>query len=78
MNLVDVVIQVTSEERDQLETRALAQGFDSVDAYLKALIALDMVDPTPAEIRAGIKQGLREALRGEYVSLDTLWDDDDD
>lgn len=78
--MVDLVIQLTAEEHAQLETRARERGFTNIDDYLKSLIELDAEqdDLSHAELRASIKQGFREALRGEYVPLDSLWRDDDE
>ena len=77
-DMINLVLRITEEEEEQIKARAQARGFDDVNAYLKALIELDADEPTLDEIRAGIKQGLREALRGDFVSLDQLWSDDDE
>jgi len=77
-DMIELVIRVTEKERDQLKARAAARGFENVDDYLKTLIELDADESTLYDIRDGIKQGLREALRGEYLPLDSLWSDDDE
>ncbi|MCC6801624.1 MAG: hypothetical protein IT319_01970 [Anaerolineae bacterium] len=78
----------TSSEQDQIEALARRRGFKTLREYMRALIDQDAVQhgealPLDDEFAAeqlgeGIRQGLREALRGEYVSLETLWSDDDE
>jgi hypothetical protein len=78
----------TSNEQRQLESLARRRGFNTAREYMRALLEQDAQqhgdvvplddEPSAEEIRAGIKQGLREALRGEYIPLETLWADDDE
>ena len=77
----------TPSEQNEIEALAQRRGFATLRAYMRSLIEQDaerhgeqvaLDDPSADEIRDGIKQGLREALRGEYVSLETLWSDDDE
>lgn len=78
----------TTSEQDQIEALARRRGFKTVRDYMRALIEQDAAqhgeslpledERSAEEIGEGIKQGLREALRGEYVSLETLWSDDDE
>ncbi|MFN8560360.1 MAG: hypothetical protein U0703_01700 [Anaerolineae bacterium] len=78
----------TASEQNQIEVLARRRGFKTVRDYMRALIEQDAAqhgealpledDHSAEEIGEGIKQGLREALRGEYVSLETLWSDDDE
>ncbi len=77
-----------ANERSLIEALAQRRGFKTVRDYMRALVEQDAEQhgevvslgdaPSPDEIRAGIKQSLREALRGEYVSLETLWADDEE
>lgn len=81
--LVTLTIQITPEEHETLVQRSHEHGYERVDDYLRALALSEAEDDDPDErsledIREGIKQGLREAMRGEYVPLDSLWTDDDD
>jgi hypothetical protein len=78
----------TSSEQRRLESLAQRRGFKTLRDYMRALLEQDAEqhgevmplddEPSAEEIREGIKQGLREAARGEYVSLETLWADDDE
>ncbi len=77
----------TPNEQTEIEALAQRRGFATLRAYMRSLIEQDadqhgelvaLDEPSVDEIREGIKQGLREALRGEYVSLETLWSDDDE
>ncbi len=69
----------TADERKVVEARTRRRGFESLRDYMRALIDINAaehgeplpLEPTRAEIREGIR-GLREALRGEQVSLETL------
>lgn len=77
----------TSREQDEIEAIARRRGFETLRDYMRSLIEQDAAqhgetvtldEPSLDEIKAGIKQGLREAMRGEYISLETLWADDDE
>jgi len=76
----------TASERKAVEAQAHRRGFETLRDYMRTLIETDAAEhgePPPlkrthAELRDGIKQGLREALRGEQVPLETLWSDDDE
>jgi hypothetical protein len=78
----------SSSERRLVEALAQRRGFKTLRDYMRSLIEQDAAQhgeamPLDDELSAqdigdSIKQGLREALRGEFVSLETLWLDDDE
>lgn len=78
----------TVNERRRIEALAQRRGFKTLRDYMRSLIeqdaethgeAMPLEDDASAEaLREGVKQGLREALHGDYVSLETLWSDDDE
>lgn len=74
---VQIVVHVSLEERERIETQARERGFDDPAEYLRALIEADAEeeddDKDLADIREDIKQGLREAFRGEGIPLEEFW-----
>lgn len=76
---VTISIEITERDAQQLEAIAHREGFPTLADYVRARImqiAADDVDER--DLRESVKQGLREALRGEFVSLDRLWKDNDE
>lgn len=73
-----LVINVTPEKKARIEMLAHENGYETPGEYLLALIdALDE-EPTTEKLLANLRQGLKEAIRGEVHSINTLWDDIDD
>jgi hypothetical protein len=74
---VQIIVSVTPEERDRIETLARERGYDDPAAYLRALAEADAEDEDEDEdsddIREDIKQGLREAFKGEGIPLAEFW-----
>lgn len=78
----------TSKELRQIESLAERRGYKTPRDYVRALLKRDAEqhgeslalddELSPEALRDGIREGLREALRGEYVTLETLWSDDDE
>ncbi len=81
--MITAQVELTVQEFELLENRAHELGYSKVDEYLRTVIdeiladELDEDDDDDVDIRAELKQGLREALRGETVPLESLWDDDE-
>jgi hypothetical protein len=71
-------IEITDEERAHIEGLAREHGFDTPEAYVKALI----LEPTKDELLNDIREGLLSARRGDPMpTLDELWaelEQDDD
>jgi DNA-directed RNA polymerase specialized sigma24 family protein len=73
-------------EVQRLQTIARRRGYDALREYLRALVDADAAEhdePPPfdedeVDIRAELKEGIRQALRGETIPLESLWSDDDD
>ncbi len=83
MNEVPSVIVLSEEEHQRASQLAQQRGYTTLEAYVRALIDADaeqqgIEHDTSLDIRTSIRQGLREAFRGEYVPLETLWTDDDE
>jgi hypothetical protein len=68
---------VSRDEYERIKAAAAQRGYDSVDAYVRALLAADEQadedDDDLDYVRESIRQGLREALRGEVVSEEDFW-----
>jgi len=79
---------LTPDEQHRVAAVAQKRGFRSIRDYMRALIEQDAAqhgesapledEPSPGEIRESVKQGLREAFRGEFLPLETLWSKDDE
>lgn len=69
-----LVIDVSAEKLERITTLAREHGYDTPGEYLLALID-EQDEPTREEILANLRQGLKEAIRGEVHPIDTLWDD---
>lgn len=75
------------EELEWLEAIARRRGYDAPKAYLRALVDADAAehgepllfeDDDDVDIRAELKEALRQSFRGETVPLESLWTDDDE
>jgi hypothetical protein len=79
--MITAQVELSAEEFELLENRAHELGYSKVNDYLRIVIEdilADDLDDDDVDIRAELKQGLREALRGETVPLESLWDDDEE
>ncbi|MBZ0281401.1 MAG: hypothetical protein K8L97_11730 [Anaerolineae bacterium] len=75
---VPLIIDVTPEEQARIERLAHERGFNALTSYLLALVESDAQalegEPTQAEILENFRQGWKEAMNGEVLPIDTLWD----
>jgi predicted transcriptional regulator len=63
-------IEITDEEKQRLEQLAREHGFETPEAYIKALL----LEPTKAELLNDIREGLLAAQRGDPMpTLDQMW-----
>jgi hypothetical protein len=80
-----IIIELTEEQQSSLHELARRQGHSRLTDYVLALIEADArahgveleLTPEP-DIRAELKEALRQAIYGETVPLETLWTDDDE
>lgn len=71
--VVELAPRLAPKERLQLIERVAASVQREID-----IIDFDEVDDRSIdEIQEGIKESLRQAIRGQTVPLDSLWTDDD-
>jgi predicted transcriptional regulator len=79
--MFDLVIRLTDEQRKRAEALAHAEGYAGPDEYFHALVE-DVLDEemTDDEIIAALKDSLREAKRGEGMTVEEfrLWMESDD
>jgi hypothetical protein len=73
------LIEVSPEERQEIEARAHERGFDTLEAYVRALIEADEFededDIDPAE---ALREAMRDIKAGRVYPVETLWEDLDD
>ncbi|MGB1286298.1 MAG: hypothetical protein ACPG7F_07195 [Aggregatilineales bacterium] len=73
-------IELTDDEMHSLECSAIAQGFKSTEAYVKAIV----LEPTKEELLEDIRQSILAAERGDkMLTIAEMWaeverDDDPD
>lgn len=77
-----LTIQVSEEERAQIEALAQARGYDAPEAYLLALVRFDAAaraEVIDLETKSGLIDGLRQSWRemnaGLGRPLAELWDE---
>lgn len=76
---VTISVELTEQDAQQLEALAQQEGFQTLAEYVRArILALTSEDVDERNLRESVKQGLREALRGEFVPLDQVWEADDE
>ncbi len=75
-----VILNITLEERERLESLAHQRGYEQLSDYLLALAEADAEalveeDEDPVE---GFREGWRDIMTGNTFPISTLWDDLDD
>jgi Arc/MetJ-type ribon-helix-helix transcriptional regulator len=78
--MVVLTIEVTAEQREQINQRAQERGYESPSEYLLALINEDVEeeneeDVDPVEL---FREGWQDMLNGNTYPASTLWEDIDD
>lgn len=78
-----LMLDVTREERERIETQARQHGFGTARDYLLALVAEDVEgDEVEAyfntDPEGAFRQAWQEAMTGQIHPVATLWDDLDD
>ncbi|MBZ0301846.1 MAG: hypothetical protein K8J31_19010 [Anaerolineae bacterium] len=87
----DYILKLDETEAVHISQRAKERGYGSVEDYLRALVAADALvevlrddwqnaDAIPDEIEAGFREAWHDALTGNVLPIESLWDglDDDD
>jgi hypothetical protein len=80
-----VVLEISSLQRQRLEDLARRRGYEDVDDYLRALIEADakaqgetlVLDDDENPI-GGFREGWQDIMAGRTYPASTLWDDLDD
>jgi len=66
--MTDLVLHITSEQRQQIEEIARQRGFDAPDDYLLALVAADEKNRLLSDLR----QSIHEAMTGDTIPASKL------
>ncbi len=74
----DLVIHLTNEQRERIESAAKQRGYTAPDDYLLALFELDAEDDDFEDPIAAFRQSWHEAMTGQTHPISTLWDNMDD
>ena len=87
----DYVLKLDMTEADAISQRAKERGYMSPEDYLRALVAADTLvevlrddwqdaDVSADEIEAGFREAWHDAMTGNTLPIETLWDalDDDE
>lgn len=77
-----MVLELTPEERQQIEDLARRRGYNTPEEYLLALIEADALasrgvsseDEDDFDIEASFRQGWHEAMTGQTRPIAELWD----
>jgi hypothetical protein len=72
-----LALDITHSEREKIEELAHLHGFDSVQAYLLALVKADNEQfdfDTPSGLLNGLRESLRQAITGDTRPVSELWD----
>ncbi len=82
--MTDLVLHITSEQRQRIEAMAQKRGYQALDDYLLALAELDAQgdlllrdddsDLTQEQLEANFRQGLQEVVSGKTYPINKLWD----
>lgn len=73
-----IVLEITTEERQRLEAQAQKRGYEELSAYLLALVDADIQDEEAEDPVEGFREGWRDVMNGNTYPISTLWDDLDD
>ena len=74
-----LTIQVTREQKQQIEQLARERGFQSADEYMLALVAHDSEDADEdVDPVALFREGWKDVMAGNTYPASTLWEDIDD
>jgi hypothetical protein len=87
----DYILKFDETEAVHISQRAKERGYASMVDYLRALVAADALvealrddwqdaDPNADEIEAGFREAWHDAMTGNVLPIESLWDglDDDD
>lgn len=85
----DFILKLDETEAVHISQRAKQRGYESVEEYLRALVAADALvemlrddwqdaDTSPDEIEANFREAWHDALTGNVLPIESLWDGLDD
>lgn len=75
--MTDLILHITPEQRQHIESAARQRGYELLDDYLMSLVERDIQgkwddedDLTQAELEANFVQGLHEVMTGKTCPAD--------
>lgn len=85
----DYVLKLDETEAVHISQRAKERGYASVEDYLRALVAADALvevlrddwqdaDTSADEIEANFREAWHDAMIGNVLPIESLWDELDD
>jgi Arc/MetJ-type ribon-helix-helix transcriptional regulator len=80
---VQLTIEITQEQREQINQLARERGYDSASDYLLALVREDSdgdgdMDEDDIDPEESFRRGWHDVLSGNTYPASTLWEDIDD
>lgn len=75
-----ISIELTAQERRQIEGIARGLGYDELGNYVRHLLGLDYGDDEddPLNPEDGFREGWQDIVEGRVYPASALWDDSDD
>lgn len=74
--MTPITLHVSDEEAHRLSQRARESGYNSIEAYLRALVDADSnkyPDEQPDAIHESIRRGFEDAFSGRTMSEAEFW-----
>jgi hypothetical protein len=79
------ILKLEADEAGQLIEQARSRGYESPEAYLRALVAADTLvaalradwqdaESRPEEIEQAFREAWHEAMTGQVLPIESLWD----
>jgi hypothetical protein len=64
-----IILNVSEDEARLLSERAQEYGYETVEAYLRAIAEIQFED----DLGLGFKQAFKDALQGKFLTEDEFW-----
>lgn len=74
---VEVVLELTPDDRQRIETLAHKRGYDAVSEYILSLIEADEEEDDYDPVEA-FREAWHDAMTGNTLPASALWDIDED
>jgi hypothetical protein len=74
----DYILKLDETEAVHISQRAKERGYASMMDYLRALVAADALVEALREIEANFREAWHDAMTGNVLPIESLWDELDD